>query len=138
MDTTLADNTHDLALGVGAGVLAMLLGLVLSGIAVTGAVGVLDHPAVAGVALGFAFAYGVAGLYEITARGVTNRGVADLTVGAGLVLALLGPYGTNRQAFVLAGALALVAAGVYHAALAADVVAVGEEPSVEVDGDEAT
>jgi hypothetical protein len=133
MDTTLADSPRELVLGIGVGVISLLLGLALIGVAVTDRVPLLDHPAVAGVLLGFAFAFAVVGLYEIVARGVPKRGVADLTAAAGITLSLLGPYGQSARAFVALGAIALLGAGVYHAALEAEV---SEEPAVDVDNEE--
>lgn len=137
MAQTLPDDPQQLALGIGAGVLSFLLGLALIAVVVVDAVDVLAHPAVAGGLIGVVFAYGVAGLYELVARGVPRRGVADLFVSAGLVLALLAPYGDPARGFAATGAVALLVSAVYHGALVADLIATDEDPAVGADGEEA-
>lgn len=124
-----------LALGVGAGVLSFSLALVLAAVAVSADVDVLEHPAVVVGLVGAVAAYGTVGLYEVVARGVPRRGVADLCVSAGVVLALLAPHGDPGRGFVATGALALLAAAVYHGALAANLIAVDEDSVVGVEGD---
>lgn len=133
----LTQNSEDLALGIGAGVLSFLLGLALIGVLVFADVSVLEHPAVAGGLVGVVVAYGIAGLYDVVARGVPRRGVADLCVAAGIMLTLLAPHGDPAQGFVATGAIALLASAVYHGALAADLIAVDEDPAVGVESDEA-
>lgn len=128
---TISDDPRDFALGLGAGILGLLLGLAFAAVAALDEVDVLDGSVLAGALIGVALAYGIAGLYEITARGVPRRGVADLIAGAGLILGLLAPHGSTPRLFVGTAALALFGSGVYHAALAADVVDVTEEPPVE-------
>jgi hypothetical protein len=137
MSPLLPDDGQQFALGLGAGILALVLGVALVAVAALGDVGVLGRPVVAGGLLGVAFAFGVAGLYDIVARGTTRRGVSDLIAGAGLVLALLGPHGASSQAFVAAGAVALLTSGAYHAALAAELTSIDEDPAVDVESDEA-
>jgi hypothetical protein len=133
----LTRDSEDLALGIGAGVLSFLLGLALIAVVVFGDVDVLEHPAVVGGIVGVIVAYGIAGLYEVVARGVPRRGVADLCVSAGLILTLLAPHGDPSRGFVATGAVALLAAAVYHGALAADLIAVDEDRAVGVESDEA-
>ena len=137
MALTNPNDPEDLALGIGAGLLSFLLGVALIAVVVVADTSVLEHPAVAGGLVGVVVAYGIAGLYEIIARGVTSRGVADLCVSGGLILTLLAPHGEPGQGFVATGAVALLAAAVYHGALAADVIAVDEERAVGVESDEA-
>lgn len=136
MDQTLADSRRDLALGLGAGSIALLLGLALAAVGALDSVSLLERPAVATVLLAFAIAAGVAGLYDIVALGLTRRGVAHLTAAAGLVLVLLGPYGTPAQAFVVTGAIALLASGAFQVAIVSNLVTVSEEPAVEMEDEE--
>lgn len=138
MGSTLPDDPRDIALGIGAGVCSLLLGIGLSAVAALDRVALLDQSAVVGALLALVLAFSVAGLYEITGRESTPPGAADLTIGAGIVLALLAPYGANPRAFVGVGALALLGSGVYHAARATRVVPDAEESTAEVDRDGAT
>lgn len=136
MALTLSDDPEELALGIGAGAISFLLGLALIGVLLFADVDVLEHPAIAGGLVGVVVAYGIAGLYDVVARGVPRRGVADLCVSAGLILTLMAPYGDPGLGFVVTGSVVLLASGVYHGALAANVIAVDEDPAVGVDGDE--
>jgi len=135
MASTLPESRREFLLGVGAAVGSLVLGLALVGLVVTDSLELLSETLVVAVLVVSAFAYGVGGLYDIVALGIPKRGVAHLVTGAAIVLALLAPYGATEQLFVAAGALALLASGGYHAALAAGVLSATEEPAAELDGD---
>lgn len=138
MSQFLPDDRQKLALGIGAGILALVLGVTFVAVAATNTIGILDSPVVAGALLGIAFAFGVAGLYDIVARGTVRRGVSDLLAAAGLVLVLLAPYGDPAQGFAVVGAVALLTSGAYHVALAAELLSITEDPAVDVDNEETT
>lgn len=128
-------DSREFVLGSGAAGGSLVAGLALAGVVATGRVGVLESVPVVAVLLVGAFVYGIGGLYDIVALGIPKRGVAHLVTGAGLVLALLAPYGTSTQLFVVSGAIALVVSAGYHAALVADIFSATEEPAAELDGD---
>ncbi|MUV89857.1 hypothetical protein GJ629_08075 [Halapricum sp. CBA1109] len=136
MSDILPDDGQQFALGLGAGVLALVLGVAFVAVAALSEVALLDSLAVAVALLVVAFVFAVAGLYDIVARGTTRRGVSDLIASAGVVLALLAPYGDPAQAFVAAGAVALLTSGAYHAALAAELMHIDEDPAVDVESEE--
>jgi len=135
MASTLPERRRELLLGVGAAVGSLVLGLALVGIVIADSLELLSGTLGVAVLVACAFVYGVGGLYDIVALGIPKRGVAHLVTGAGVVLALLAPYGATEQLFVATSAIALLASGGYHAALAADVLSATEEPAAELDGD---
>lgn len=134
MALTFPDDTREIVLGTGAGAFSLLVGLVFLGVTVSGEIELLERTVPIAVLVVLALGYGVGGLYDIVAVGVPKRGAADLTVGAGIVLALLAPYGTSWGLFVTTAALVLVLAGLYHFALAADVFESTEELADELEG----
>jgi hypothetical protein len=135
MASTLPDSRRELLLGIGAAAGSLILGLVLVGIAVTDRIGLLSEIAVVAVLLACVFAYGIGGLYDIVARGIPQRGLAHLVTGAGIVLALLAPYGTPDRLFVATAALALLLGAGYHAAIGVDLLSATEEPAAELEDD---
>lgn len=135
MASTLPESRRELLLGVGAAVGSLLLGLALAGLVVTDALELLSAPLGLSVLVVCAFAYGIGGLYDIVALGIPKRGVAHLVTGAGVVLALLGPYGASEQLFVASGALAALLSGIYHAALAAGIFSASEELADDLESD---
>lgn len=135
MASTLSDSRRDLVLGAGAAVGGLLLGLALVGLVLTDSLEVLSGTLVVAVLVVGAFAYGIAGLYDIVALGIPKRGVGHLVTGAGIVLALLAPYGSSERLFVAAGAFAVLASGGYQLALVADLLSASEEPATELEGD---
>lgn len=138
MASTLPDSRRELLLGIVAAVGSLLLGLALTGIAVTDRPDLLSETLVVAVLLLCGFAYGVGGLYDIVAMGTPKRGVAQLVTGAGLVLALLAPYGDPASLFVVFAALSLLLSAGYHGALAADILSATEEPAADLEGDSET
>ena len=135
MASTLPDSRRELLLGIGAAVGSLVLGLALAGIVVTDSLELLSVTPVVAVLVVSAFVYGIGGLYDIVALGIPKRGVGHLVTGAGIVLALLAPYGAPERLFVAGGALALLLSAGYHAALAADLLASSEEPAADLEGD---
>ena len=135
MASTLPDNRRELLLGIGAAAGSLVLGLALVGIAATDRIALLSEIAVVAVLLVCGFAYGIGGLDDIVARGIPKRGVAHLVIGAGIVLALLAPYGTPERLFVATAAVALLVGAGYHAALAVGLLSATEEPAAELDSD---
>lgn len=135
MASTLPDSRHELLLGTVAAVGSLLFGLALAGIAVTDRIDALSETLVVAVLLCCGLAYGVGGLYDIVATGTPKRGVAQLVAGAGLVLALLAPYGDPASLFVVSAALSLLLSAGYHGALTADGLSATEEPATDLDGD---
>lgn len=135
MASTLPDGRRELLLGIVAAVGSLLLALALTGIAVTDRPDLLSATLVVAVLLLSGFAYGVGGLYAIVAMGAPKRGVTQLVSGAGLVLALLAPYGDPASLFVAFAALSLLLSAGYQGALAADVLSATEEPAADLEGD---
>lgn len=135
MALTPLDDRREFLLGSGAAAGSLLVGILFAGVAVTGRIDAFQAPALALVLVLVALAYGIAGLYDIVALGIPKRGVAHLVSGAGIVLALLGPYGASSTLFVASGALALLVSASYHAALLTDVLSATEEPAADLESD---
>jgi len=138
MAPTLPDDPRDLGLGIVAGAFGVLLGLGFGGVAVTNEVATFDHPMMAGVLIAVVFAFTAAGLYEITAATAPERGVAHLTIGAGIVLALLGPYADSPRTFVAVGAVAVVVASGHQVAHATRLIPRSDDAAAEVEREGAT
>lgn len=135
MALSLTDDAHEVVLGSGAGFVSLLVGLALAGVVVTDRIALLEGTFVVSVLLVFGFLFGLAGLFDIVALGIPKRGVGHLVTAAGIVLALLAPYGEPTVGFVISGSLALLLSAAYQGALAVDLLQSAEEPAADLDSE---
>lgn len=133
MASSLSADRREFVLGIGAGVVGFLLGLVLIAVAATDGTELLGEGltvvAFAAIALGF----GVVSLYDNVALGRPRRGVAHLVSGTAIVLALLAPRGSPSLGFVLVAAVALLASSTYQLVVVTGVFGSDEQSAEKAD-----
>ncbi|QSG13778.1 hypothetical protein [Halapricum desulfuricans] len=133
MAASLSADGRDFVLGIGAGVVGFLLGLVLVVVAATDGTELLGQGLTVVALATVALAFGVVGLYDNVALGMPKRGVAHLVSGTAVVLALLAPRGSPSLAFVAGAAVALLVSGTYQLALVTGAFESDEQPGEESD-----